>query len=302
MLDKQAKIMKTIANQLKLGTLLLTLALPLTASAQTNDAAAFYNRGNAKDAKGDYDGAITDYNKAIELKPNDADAFNTRGNAKEAKSDYDGAITDYNKAIELKPDFEEAFYNRGNAKQNKGDHDGAITDFNKAIELKPNDADAFYNRGYLRYNSQDFTNALVDFHKAVELNSYEYARFQIWLIRTRLGETKAATTELQTYLAGRTTGKPDDWASKVGHFLTGQLAEPDFLAAAKNADPKTEAGQLCEAYFYAGSKHLFASDKATAMDYFQKSIATDKKGYTEYKSAVAELKFLKAEMSNETVR
>ncbi|MGD0816264.1 MAG: hypothetical protein ABSA83_21945 [Verrucomicrobiota bacterium] len=133
---------------------------------------------------------------------------------------------------------------------------------------------------------------MVDFSKVVELDSSnDYARFRLWLIRARLGEVEAATMELQTYLAGRANGRLD-WASKIGHFLAGQLPEPEFLAAAKNGDQKTTTGQLCEAYFYAASKHLFCGQRPIATDYFQKSIATDKSDYLEYASAVAELKYL----------
>jgi tetratricopeptide (TPR) repeat protein len=86
----------------------------------------------------------------------------------------------------------------------KGDLDGAIADCAKAIALKPDLAEAYINRGFIRYDSHDFTDALFDFRKAVELgSSNNYARFWLWLIRARLGETEAATTELQTYLAGR---------------------------------------------------------------------------------------------------
>ena len=113
--------------------------------------------------------------------------------------------------------------------------------------------------------------------------------------RAGLGEADTATTELQKYLSGRANGKTEDWVAKIGQYLAGQLAEREFLAAAKNADPKKEAGQLCEAYFYAGSKRLLAGDKAAAADYFQKSIATDMKDYYEYASAAAELKFLKGQ-------
>jgi hypothetical protein len=34
------------------------------------------NRGNAKRAKGDWEGALTDYNRVIELKPDLATAYN----------------------------------------------------------------------------------------------------------------------------------------------------------------------------------------------------------------------------------
>ena len=158
---------------------------------------------------------------------------------------------------------------------------------------------AYASRGCLHYDLHDFAEALADYHKVIELDaantSGDYARFRIWLIRARQQDAAAATVELQTFLASRTTGIPDDWVSKIGRFLAGQLSEPDFFAAAKNANPKTESQQLCEAYFYAGSKHLFAGDQPTATDFFQKSLSTSQTGYLEYASAAAELKFLKPE-------
>jgi lipoprotein NlpI len=210
--------------------------------------------------------------------------------------DLDGAIADFTKAIEFKPDYALAYNNRSIARKAKGDLDGAIADYAKASKLKPDDADAYHEFGCLRYDSHDFTNALADFCKAVELDSSnDYARFRVWLVRARLSEAELATTELRTYLANRSTGKADEWGFQIGRFLAGQLAEPEFLATAKNAGPKTRGSQLCEAYFYAGSKRLLAGDKASAMDYFQKSIDTDERGYLEYTSAMAELKFLKAQ-------
>ena len=62
-------------------------------------------------------------------------AYYYRGVAKQAKGDSDGAIADYTKAIELKPDFAMAYYNRGLAKGAKGDLDGANADHTKAIEI-----------------------------------------------------------------------------------------------------------------------------------------------------------------------
>jgi tetratricopeptide (TPR) repeat protein len=98
---------------------------------------AYYDRGHAKQAKGDLDGAIAYYSKAIEFKPDYPEAYHDRGHAKQAKGDLDGAIADFTKAIEFKPEFADAYYDRGHAKQAKGDLGGAIADFTKAIEFKP---------------------------------------------------------------------------------------------------------------------------------------------------------------------
>jgi len=283
----------------------------------------YYNRGKAKQAKGDYEGAIADCNMAIELKPDCVDAYIGRGAAKHHKRDLEGAIADYSKAIELDPNNAIAYANRGLSKQAAGDMEGAMADYTKVIALTPDDAKAYAARGYvkcnqddldgamadyrkalelnpkyawayhargcLRYDAQEFEEGLADFRKALELDDAQkaYACFRIWLIRTRLGQAEAASAELQTYLDSRATGKADDWEAKIGRFLCGQLAEAEFLASAKNADTRMEAGHLCQAYFYAGSKRLFAGDQAAAVDYFQKSIATEQKAYLEYGSAAA---------------
>ena len=247
-------------------------------------------------ASADFTKAIAEFSKTIEVRPDDAAAYRFRALAKRAKGDLDGAIADLSKAIELEPSELAAYVGRGSAMRAKGDLDGAIADYTQAIRLNPKLTAAYDDRGYSLYDSRAFTNALIDFRKAVELGTTnEYALFRIWLIRARAGEGEPATAELEAYLDSRASNKPDQWVPKIGHFLTGQLGEAEFLAAAKSADPKTEAGQLCEAYFYAGSKYLFAGDTASASNYFQKSIATDKTNYMEYGSSAAELQWLKSQ-------
>ena len=67
---------------------------------------------------------------------------------KDDLKDYNGAIADYTKAIELNPNYANAYYNRGISKHNLKDYNGAISDYNKAIEIDPNYANAYYNRGF----------------------------------------------------------------------------------------------------------------------------------------------------------
>ena len=52
----------------------------------------------------DIDEQLHFYNKAIRLKPDYADAFNNRGIARSAKGDSEGALQDFNEAIRLRYD------------------------------------------------------------------------------------------------------------------------------------------------------------------------------------------------------
>src|SRR6266540_4310772 len=108
----------------KLLAFVLSLMLTAVAAAQTSAFAPYYNnRGLARQAKGDLDGTIADYNCAIELSPKQPRAYMNRGFAKQAKGDHDGAIADYNRAMELA------------AKLAIFCVDGAIADYNRALEL-----------------------------------------------------------------------------------------------------------------------------------------------------------------------
>ena len=49
----------------------------------------------------DYYGAISDFNKVIEIDPKDAKAYNNRGISKSNIGDKKGACDDYKKAISL---------------------------------------------------------------------------------------------------------------------------------------------------------------------------------------------------------
>ena len=106
------------------------------------DAKTYYKIGNEYYEKGDFDRAIENYNRAIELDPNYEKAFYNRGLAYACKEDYDRAIADVNRVIELKPNFAEAYYILGLAYEYKNMPDEAIDAYNKALKLNPNFKDA----------------------------------------------------------------------------------------------------------------------------------------------------------------
>ena len=64
-----------------------------------------------------------------------ADDYVNRGNSKYRLRDYQGAISDFNKAIEINPQYATAYYNRGIIKGISGDSKGACADMRRASSL-----------------------------------------------------------------------------------------------------------------------------------------------------------------------
>src|SRR2546423_2805303 len=121
---------------------LLILAAPVVQAQSLHSAKDYVKRGLTRFSKGDLDGAIGDYSRAIELDPRHADAHLNRGKARRAKGDLDGAISDYETAIGIDPriahnnrDITQAYSNRGFIRSNQMDLDGAISDFNRVIHV-----------------------------------------------------------------------------------------------------------------------------------------------------------------------
>ena len=87
--------------------------------------------------KEDLQGAIADYDRAIEINPRFAEAYSNRGNARLDGRDLDGSIADYDLAIKIDPVFAKAYGNRGLARLFQGDMAAAEKDFAQCLKLDP---------------------------------------------------------------------------------------------------------------------------------------------------------------------
>lgn len=104
-------------------------------------------------------------------KPPDASYYKNRGNANFVMGEYDAAVADYSKAIEMSPADSTTYFSRGMAYFNKKNFIPAIGDFDKVIELDPSESMAYFNRGVALENTGKFEKALEDLKKAVELDA-----------------------------------------------------------------------------------------------------------------------------------
>ncbi len=135
-------------------------------------AIAYNNRGNAYISQGQFDLAIQDYDKSINLDPNFAKPLNNRGVAYKKQADYDRALQDFNAAIFIDSNYADAFANRAEIYQQKRDYSSAVKDLDVAIRLRPDlGAPLFNERCWLRAITGELQGALSDCNEAIRLDS-----------------------------------------------------------------------------------------------------------------------------------
>ena len=161
--------------------------LAQTSSPRANSTEDFFNRGVARYQQGDLEGAIREFDRAIDLatslspgsydanqigaiSPEPAVIHYNRGVARYDLRDWDGAIADLDVALWLNPLHVMAWIKRGNTRFNKGYLDEAINDYGQAIRLDPRSTLAWNNRGLAWQNKGKLDAALSDYTRALELD------------------------------------------------------------------------------------------------------------------------------------
>ena len=130
---------------------------------QKNDA-ALIARGYAHFGLKEYANALSDFRTAIWLGTKDPDAFWGRALVFTQHKDWDNAIADYTKVIELSSDNSKFakripyfLAERGKVFFKKGDYENSVKDFSKAIELAPEEA-IYYDYRAKAYQQSGKTN------------------------------------------------------------------------------------------------------------------------------------------------
>ena len=148
------------------STVFLSIAINET-HGQLGDGEFLFKRGNDYLSQHQYDHAISDYTRALDINPSMAEAYNNRGYAYGSKSQYDQAICDYTKALELKLSAK-IYDNRGYAYVIKAQYDRAISDFNNALEINPEYAQVYNNRAWAYYSEKEYDKSWEDVKKMQE--------------------------------------------------------------------------------------------------------------------------------------
>ncbi len=141
-----------------------------TAKASPSSAQNHNNLGDLYGRHGDIPRAISEFKRAIEIKPNYADAYHNLANTYQQIGQYDNAIADYKKALEFNPNIWQSYQNLAAIYFAKGDIASAYANMQKAVALNPTDSNLQVALGvvYLKMGKKD--KAKESFTKALQID------------------------------------------------------------------------------------------------------------------------------------
>ncbi len=129
----------------------------------------YVNRAIAKEGINDTT-SLSDYKKALALKPDHAIALNNLSIAKRKQGDVAGADDQLEQAIESDSSMLYPYLERAYQRMEGGYYTGAVDDYTRALAVSDKDPEIWFNRGLAREKLKDWVGAYADYTKAIERN------------------------------------------------------------------------------------------------------------------------------------
>jgi tetratricopeptide (TPR) repeat protein/TolB-like protein len=149
-----------------------------------------------------FDQAVEAYNKAIELRPFYADAYVGLGDAKAAKGDIDGAVGAYTKALSHNPGNPRVHMSLGKIYYaEKGLYYESVNAYKKAIELDSTSVEARMGLGEVYEDKGLYKEAVEEYRRVIELDGkHTGAMYNLALVYEKT-DPREAISQWERYIA-----------------------------------------------------------------------------------------------------
>jgi tetratricopeptide (TPR) repeat protein len=203
----------------------------------------YFFRGWIRLVAKDWDRAVEDCSRAIELDPRQARVYAVRAAAHIGRNDFTAARADYDLAIQYLPRWEFVWTARAGVRLRLGDARGAVEDATQGMELGPSEPSAAFVRSQARWALGDAAGAVEDASQVIKLHPKDVDAY-IWRSHLRFtsgdraGGVKDATrlTELEPkegghwYRLGKLWLAQEEFRKALENFLKAVACSPGLAS------------------------------------------------------------------------
>lgn len=202
-------------------------------------ARAYNNRGGSYAEIDEYNFALVDFEKAIEIDSTYAMAWNNKAMILGRMKRFDEAIPAFNKALKCDSKIADIWLNKGALLGKMGKKKEALECFEKALVINTKHLKAWYNKGLALKELGYLIESYDAFKKAIEIdNKYNDAHYYLGELYFLFGSYDQSLNEINKILVS----DENYWAAhllkgKVYIYLNRTKEAKEELRTAKNIDP-----------------------------------------------------------------
>jgi len=251
----------------------------------------YFDKGLYEYELHDYKNANADFTNSLDINPKYGKVYYYRAVSYKDCKEYQLAINDCNKALELYSESKESLptiYNmKGIAEDFLGDYKNSIEDFSKAIELHPKFGRAYINRGDVYKEIKEMGSAISDYNHSIPL--FDKDKITLASIYQKIGNCDYQEFHYKEAIADQTKAILLDpkyglayWYRGASYYRNNQIKESlaDFkIAFSLYADDSASLSSLHE---YVGEIYQSVKDNSRAIEEFNLALAANPKSAVSY--------------------
>ena len=227
-----------------------------------------YNEGLKYVKRRDYRNAKIEFGKSVEVNPEFAKGYYMLAYIAKINNDADGALADYQKAIQYDTQYYLAWFGLGKLYSDLGRMSKAVSAFSETILIDPTYQKAYFERGQAYLALKEKSKAIADFKKALSLDS------QYILPYEALGQVYSDDKDFEKSIALLSKIKGSKAASyKTCYYLAQAYNETqnfdDALKCANNS--LAQKSKWAPAYFEKGRALVGLKQKNEAIAAFKEA-------------------------------
>jgi len=208
---------------------------------------AYTNLGAALRSQGRVDEAVSDFERALEVRPHFVDAENDLGEARLSQGRTDEAIPHFLAALRAKPDFFDAHINLADALDKLGKYNDSAALYRAALQAQPENAAARSGLGMVLAEQGQAEKALQEVREAIRINpDYAGAHYDLGLLLAGQGRTEEAGVQFSEairlqpndaaahYNLGTAFGAQGRLTEAIDQFTVALRLRPEYVNAHVN--------------------------------------------------------------------
>lgn len=212
---------------------------------------AHYEAGQELEEQEEYDAAMAEYRKALELCPTDSIVCHTLGSLlkdlerfEEAEDLYRETETAIRRALEEKADDADLHYDLAGVLAEQGEHRAALEEYARSLDLDPNDTDKYYGLGRELRDLRRYDESAAALRKAIEIDpedadlykgladSLRYTTAQQEVVDACKEAIRLDPEDPETYITlGNALADLEQWPEAVAAYNETLKRDPEYAYA-----------------------------------------------------------------------